>query len=97
MPNFKRSRQRYVITAYYCLHNFIRINNQSDALFNIWDNVEYEGNLVVSPNSGNNGASTSTANQRHVVEMSEASKRRMAHFRDDIIDSMWADYVTRRH
>ena len=44
-----------------------------------------------------NGASTSTANQRHVVEMLDASKRRMAHFRDDITDAMWADYVTRRH
>nr|POE92659.1 hypothetical protein CFP56_35202 [Quercus suber] len=97
MPNFKRNRQRYVITACCCLHNFIRINNRSDALFNIWDNVEYEGNPVVLPSNGNNGASTSTANQRHVVEMLEASKRWMAHFRDDITDAMWVDYVARRH
>nr|POF15473.1 hypothetical protein CFP56_60901 [Quercus suber] len=61
------------------------------------DNVEYEGNSVVLPSSGNNGASTSTANQRHVVEMSEASKRRMVHKRDDITDAMWADYVAYRN
>ena len=97
MPNFKRSRQRYVITACCCLHNFIRINNRSDELYNTWDNVEYEGNLVFLPDSGNNGASTSIAHQRHVVEMSEASKRRMAHFRDDITDAMWADYVACWH
>nr|POF20368.1 hypothetical protein CFP56_39651 [Quercus suber] len=62
IPNFKRSRQRYVITACCCLHNFIRINNWSDALFKTWDNVEYEGNSIIPPGSGNNGASTSTAN-----------------------------------
>ena len=86
-----------MITACCCLHNFIHINNQSDELFNTWDNVEYEGNPVFPLDSGNNGASTSTANQRHVVEMSEASNRRMAHFRDDIINTMWANYVTCRH
>ena len=97
MPNFMRSRQCYVITACCCLHNFIHINNQSDELFNTWDNIEYEGNPVFPLDSGNNGASTSIANQRHVVEMSEASKRHMAHFRDDIINAMWANYVTCQH
>ena len=97
MPNFKRSRQCYVITACCYLHNFIRINNRSDELFNTWDNVEFEGNPVFPLDSGNNGASTSTANQRHVVEMLEASKRRMTYFKDDIIDAMWADYVVHRH
>ena len=86
-----------MITACCYLHNFIRINNRSDELFNTWDNVEYEGNPIVPPGGGNNGASTSTANQRHVVEMSEASKRCMTHFRDDIINAMWADYVAHRH
>ncbi|KAK9991338.1 hypothetical protein SO802_026323 [Lithocarpus litseifolius] len=33
MPNFKHSRQRYVITTCCCLHNFIRINNCCDELF----------------------------------------------------------------
>nr|POE50642.1 hypothetical protein CFP56_00100 [Quercus suber] len=51
------------------------------------------GNPIVPPCSGNNGASTSTANYRHVMEMLKASKRRMAHKRDDITDAMWADYV----
>ncbi|KAK9987206.1 hypothetical protein SO802_032157 [Lithocarpus litseifolius] len=55
------------------------------------------GNLVLPPGSGNNRASTSTANQRHVVEMLDASKRCMAHFRDGITDAMWADYVAHRH
>ena len=97
MPNFKRSRQYYVITACCYLHNFIRINNSCDELFNTWDNVEYEGNPIVPPGGDNNGASTNTANQRHVVEMSKASKRCMTHFRDDIINAMWADYVAHRH
>ena len=97
MPNFKRSRQRYVITICCCLHNFMCINNRCDKLFNTWDNVEYKENLIVPLGSGNNGASTSTANLRHVVEMLEASKRRMTYFKDDIIDAMWADYVVHRH
>ncbi|XP_050278520.1 uncharacterized protein LOC126720246 [Quercus robur] len=42
--------------------SFLRINNRCDELFNTWDNVEYEGNPIVLPDSGNNGASTSTAN-----------------------------------
>nr|POE70529.1 hypothetical protein CFP56_22971 [Quercus suber] len=96
-PWFERNRQRYVITACCCLHNFMPINKRCDGLFNTWDNVEYEGNPIVPPGSGNSRASTNTANQRHVVEMSKASKRRMAHFRDDITDAMWADYVTYRN
>nr|POF27398.1 hypothetical protein CFP56_14512 [Quercus suber] len=75
----------------------MRINNCCDELFNTWDNIEYEGNLVVPLGSGNSGASTSTPDQGHVVEMSEVSKRRMAHFRDDITDAIWVDYVTRRN
>ena len=33
MPNFKCSRQRYVIVACCALHNFIRMNNRGDELF----------------------------------------------------------------
>nr|POE58621.1 hypothetical protein CFP56_50210 [Quercus suber]POE58623.1 hypothetical protein CFP56_50212 [Quercus suber] len=62
MPNFKRSKQCYVITACCCLHNFMRINNRCDKLFITWDNVECKGNPVVPPSSSNNGGSTSTTN-----------------------------------
>ena len=33
MPNFKPIRQRYVVIVCCALHNFIRLNNQSDELF----------------------------------------------------------------
>lgn len=42
---------------------------------------------------GNIGASTSSATQRQVMEMSDEAKRLMAQFRDDITDAIWADYV----
>lgn len=46
---------------------------------------------------GNTGASTSSATQRHVMEMSDEAKRLMAQFRDNITDAMWADYVACSH
>ena len=45
--------------------------------------------------SGDVGASTSSATQRHVLEMSTASKRAMSEVRDNIIETMWNDYVAR--
>ena len=42
IPNFKRSRQRYVIVAYCALHNFIRMNNQGDELFRTWASTRVE-------------------------------------------------------
>lgn len=86
MPNFKPIRQRYVVIVYYALHNFIRMNNRSNELFRTIGESDGEG-------SGDVGASTSSATQRHVLEMSSASKRAMGQVRDNITDTMWNDYV----
>ncbi|KAK9994196.1 hypothetical protein SO802_023899 [Lithocarpus litseifolius] len=97
MPNFKRTRQRYVIVACCALHNFIRMNNRGDELFRTWTPTQAEGTSSSGLISHNTKASSSTATQRHVLEMSEASKRVMTEFRDDITDAMWAYYVACRH
>ena len=54
-----------------------------------------EGNATNSEGSGNFGTLTSSATQRHVLEMSDASKRVMGQFRDNITDAIWDDYVAR--
>ena len=97
IPKFKRGRQRYMIVACCTLHNFIRINNRGDKLFHTWAPLGVEGTSTRSQPCGNIGASSSTATQRHVLEMSNAAKRLMTQFRDDIIDLMWVDYVAHRH
>ena len=97
IPKFKRSRQHYVIVACCTLHNFIRINNRGDKIFHTWAPLGVEGTSTRSQACGNIGASSSTATQRHVLEMSNAAKRLMNQFRDDIIDLMWVDYVAHRH
>ncbi|XP_030949419.1 uncharacterized protein LOC115973302 [Quercus lobata] len=94
MPNFKPIRQRYVIVVCCALHNFIRMNNRSDELFRTIGESDDEGSGN-GGGSGHAGASTSSATQRHVVEMSNASKRAMGQFRDHITDTMWDDYVAR--
>ncbi|XP_050254863.1 uncharacterized protein LOC126700705 [Quercus robur] len=47
--------------------------------------------------NGNTGALTSSATQRHVMEMLDEAKKRMVQFRGDITDTMWADYVAHGH
>ena len=93
MPNFKKTKQCYVIVMCCALQNFIRMNNQSDELFRTIGESVGEGSATNSEGSGDTGASTSLATQRHVLEMSDASKRAMGQFRDNIIDVMWDDYV----
>ena len=61
MPNFKRSRQRYVIVMRCALYNFIRINNGGDELFNTWEKVQVEGSSIKSQASGNARASSNSA------------------------------------
>ena len=39
MPKYKQYRQCLVVSACCALHNFIRINNRSDVLFNTWENL----------------------------------------------------------
>nr|POF18342.1 hypothetical protein CFP56_65761 [Quercus suber] len=54
-----------------------------------------EGSATNNEGSGDAEAATSSATQRHVLEMSSASKRAMGQFRDNITDTMWDDYVAR--
>ena len=95
MPNFKLHRQRYVVIVCCALHNFIRINNQSDELFRTIGESVGEEHATNSEGNGDARALTSSATQRHVLEMSSASKRAMSEFRDNITDNMWDDYVAR--
>ena len=93
MPNFKPIRQRYVIVVCCALHNFIHMNNRSDELFRTIGESVGEGSATNSEGNGDARASTSSATQRHVLEMSSASKRAMGQFRDNITGTMWDDYV----
>ena len=77
MPNFKRSRQRYVIVACCALYNFMCKNSLGDELFRTWTLTWVERITSSSLFSHNTEASSSTAIQRHVLEMSEAIKRLM--------------------
>ena len=95
MPNFKQTRQRYVIVMCCALHNFIRMNNRSDELFRTIGESVGEGSATNSEDNGNTGTSTSSATQRHILEMSDASKRAMGQFRDNITNIMRDDYVVR--
>ena len=71
------------------------MNNRSDELFRTIGESVGKGSATNSEGSGNAGASTSSATQRLVLEMSSASKRAMGQFRDNITDTMWDDYVAR--
>ncbi|KAF3967474.1 hypothetical protein CMV_008528 [Castanea mollissima] len=95
MPNFKQTRQCYVIVVCCALHNFICMNNRSDELFRIIGESVGEGSATNNEGSVDTGAATSSATQRRVLEMSDASKRMMGQFRDNITDVMWDGYVAR--
>ena len=95
IPNFKPIRQRYVVIVCCALHNFIRMNNRSDELFRTIGESDGEGSATNGEGGGDIGASTSSVAQRHVLEMSTASKRAMGEVRDNITDTMWNDYVAR--
>ena len=95
IPKYKQYRQRLVVSACCALHNFIRINNRIDVLFNTWENLGKDD--MQTGKNGNSPGSSASAEKRHVREMSNASKRVMAEFRDDITDCMWEEYVRRRH
>ena len=40
MANYKESQQCLVVSACCALHNFIRINNRRDEMFNSWENLD---------------------------------------------------------
>ena len=62
-------------------------------MFNTWENLDIDRDEQQNGNNGNYAESSASAKRRHVREMSDAAKREMAAFRDDIIESMWEEYV----
>ena len=93
IPNLKPIRQRYVVIVCCALHNFIRINNRSDELFRTVGESDGKGSATNEDSATNEGNGEGSATQRHVLEMSSASKRAMGQFRDNITDIMLNDYV----
>ncbi|KAK7857095.1 hypothetical protein CFP56_019784 [Quercus suber] len=82
------------------LPEYLQVNKywpwfESDELFRTIRESVGEGSATNSEGSGDARASTSSMTQRHVLEMSSASKRAMGQFRDNITDTMWDDYVAR--
>ena len=96
MANYKESRQRLVVSACCEIHNFIRINNRRDEMFNSWENLDVNRDDVQVGNNRNSPESSASAERRHVREMSDATKRAMGEFRDDVTARMWEEYVQRR-
>ena len=63
-------------------------------LFNTWENLGRDD--MQTRNNGNSPESSASAERRHVREMSNAAKRAMHEFRDDVTARMWEEYVQRR-
>ena len=93
MANYKESRQRLVVSACCEIHNFIRINNRRDEMFNSWENLDVNRDDVQVGNNGNSPESSASAERRHVREMSDATKRAMGEFRDDVTARMWEEHT----
>ncbi|XP_023888121.1 uncharacterized protein LOC112000257 [Quercus suber] len=93
MAKYKQYRQHLVVSTCCALHNFIRINNRRDVLFNTWENLDVERDDMQTRNNGNSLESSVSAKRRHVREMSNVSKRAMGEFKNDMTDHMWEEYV----
>ncbi|XP_023927197.2 uncharacterized protein LOC112038606 [Quercus suber] len=90
---YKQYRQRLVVFACCALHNFIRINNRRDVMFNTWENLDIDRDDIQTGNNEGSLESSASVERRHVREMSDAAKRAMGEFRNDMIDRMWEEYV----
>ncbi|KAK9992521.1 hypothetical protein SO802_027506 [Lithocarpus litseifolius] len=89
------SQQRLVVSTCCALHNFIRITNRRDEMFNSWENLDVNRDDVQDGNNGNSPESSASAERRHVREMTDAAKRAMGEFRDDVTVRMWEEYARR--
>ena len=96
MANYKQYRQRLVVSACCALHNLIRIKNRRDVMFNMWVNLDVDKDDIQTGNNGNSPESSASAERRHVREMSNAAKRAISEFMDDMTEHMWEKYVRRR-
>ena len=57
-------------------------------MFNSWENLDVNRDDVQAGNNGNSPKSSASAERRHVREMSNAAKRAMGEFRDDVTTCM---------
>ena len=57
-------------------------------MFNSWENLDVNRDDVQARNNGNSPESSASAERRHVREMSNAAKRAMGEFRDDVTTCM---------
>ena len=96
MAKYKQYRQRLVVFACCALHNFIRINNQRDVMFNTWENLDVDRDDIQTKTNGDSPELSASAERRHVKEMFDAAKRVMDEVRDDMIDCIWEEYMRRR-
>ena len=58
-------------------------------MFNSWENLDINRDDVQAGNNGNSPESSASVERRHVREMSDAAKRAMGEFRDDVTAHMW--------
>ena len=65
-------------------------------MFNSWENLDINKDDVQAGNNKNSLESSASAERRHAREMSDAVKRAMGEFRDDVTAHMWEEYVQRR-
>ena len=62
-------------------------------MFNTWQNLNVDRDDIQTGNNENSPGSSASAERRHVREMSNAVKKAMGEFRDDMTDRKWEEYV----
>ena len=62
-------------------------------MFNSWENLDVNRDGVHVGNNENSPEPSASAEMRHVREMSNAAKRAMGEFRDDVTARMWEEYA----
>nr|POE69368.1 hypothetical protein CFP56_08623 [Quercus suber] len=62
-------------------------------MFNTWENLDVDRDDIQTGNNENSLGSSENAERRLVREMSDAMKRAMDEFKDDMTDRMWEEYM----
>ena len=62
-------------------------------MFNTWENLDVDRDDIQTRNNENSPESSASAKRRHVREMSNAAKRAMGEFKDDMTNYIWEEYV----
>ncbi|XP_042974179.1 uncharacterized protein LOC122305681 [Carya illinoinensis] len=84
MPEYRPTRQRYIIIACCAIHNFIRIVTPNDQTFLAFNNPDDYLEMSMDQDSNE---------QFHVPDMSTASAQSVAASRDAIAQAMWMHTV----